>query len=60
VKVQISFLKDMGRALKVNYMWLLAIKYLQIGVTRSAGLNFSTPIGQRVGVITREPYEEQP
>ena len=60
MKVQISFLKDMGRALKVNYMWLLAIKCLQIGVTRSASLNYPTPIGQRIGVITREPYEEQP
>ena len=41
-------------------MWLLAIKCLQIGVTRSAGLNSRTPIGQRIGVITRKPYEEQP
>ena len=27
---------------------------------RSVGPNCPTPIGQRVGVITREPYEEQP
>ena len=27
---------------------------------KSVGPNCPTPIGQRVGVITREPYEEQP
>ena len=27
---------------------------------RSVGPNCPTPIGQRVGVITREPFEEQP
>lgn len=27
---------------------------------RSVSPNCPTPIGQRVGVITREPYEEQP
>ena len=27
---------------------------------KSIGPNCPTPIGQRVGVITREPYEEQP
>lgn len=27
---------------------------------KSVSLNCPTPIGQRVGVITREPYEEQP
>jgi hypothetical protein len=27
---------------------------------RSVSPNCPTPIGQRVGVVTREPYEEQP
>jgi homoaconitase/3-isopropylmalate dehydratase large subunit len=27
---------------------------------RSVSPNCPTPIGQRIGVITREPYEEQP
>ena len=27
---------------------------------KSVGPNCPTPLGQRVGVLTREPYEEQP